>query len=308
MSIELFTPGCLGTCWCGKYHYFEPWVGCEHDCDYCYARFRSDVTSSLATYQTSFDKPVQLLKTDALLASIKTEISRQNIKLVKASRYTDLFTPSMVATGLSREILRELINSSAERIIITTKGLPDRESLELMKANVEKISYNPVAKPTQLNLEKTSGTEHRLLAAAELQRSGVQVTVHMDPLIPGIDDEEQLLTGFLNELKTHELNRVMFSFLLLNDDIIKTLRARQSDTTTDSILANYNIEKTRQILPKQAETAIISARQEISQKATMTLSTLLRANGFDFVKCGLKNQASGIDKSTCPPCDGSFYA
>ena len=51
-SLELFSPGCLGTCWYGKYHYVEPWAGCSHGCQYCYARLRTPVIDKLrdATY------------------------------------------------------------------------------------------------------------------------------------------------------------------------------------------------------------------------------------------------------------------
>lgn len=310
--VELFTPGCLGTCWHGKYHYFEPWVGCEHDCDYCYARYREGVRLTIEAMGSSFAVPVPLLPREKLLPAIRERLGRGDIKVLKLSRFTDFFVPAFATDGLAAEVLQALIDSPVERIIITTKGVPDPESLEMMARNGQKISYNLVAKPVApISLEpKVRPVEERLEAAARLNRAGILTTVHMDPIVPGFEDDEEALRRFGETLMEYGLRRVMFSLLLLSDPIIADFRRRLGDELTDKILTGYALERSRQYLPKQSETVYFEARPEIKDACVRRISRILKEMGFHFVLCGLKSVGGGVNvpAEDCPRCDGTFYA
>ena len=310
-ELKLFKPGCIGTCWYGKYHYLEPWAGCGHDCLYCYARFRGEVKNSLAKLKTGFNAPKPLFKESRLIEEIGKEAASGRIKILKLCRYTDIFTPSFAAGGLSHEIISSLVSSKVDRIIITTKGIPASNTLELIKKNKDKFSYNIIAKPGfKPALEKSvCSIEERLQAAAFLAGAGVLTTVHMDPLIPGCEDREEAVAAHLKKLKKYRLKRVMFSYLLLNAPAFSLMKSCAGDEFAAE-LASYYDDKVFEILPGQEETRYSLCRPEFRQKSIDMISRHLSAMGFEFVLCSLKNLKGPvkIDRGLCKICDGNFYA
>lgn len=310
--MELFAPGCLGTCWYGRYHYMEPWVGCEHDCDYCYARYRSVVSRSLAERATTFDRPVPILEPDLLDKTIRNRLSVGDIEILKLSRFTDVFGTTLLGEGLAYRVLRAVVESPVRRVIITTKGVPDSRTLALIADHKDRFSYNVVAKPaSSLTFEKrVPPVAARLAVAQELQHRGVLTTVHMDPLVPGFEDAPAEVDRFLDTLRGLGLSRVMFSLLLLCDPMVEDLRRRAGSATADNILSLCDRSDIQQYLPDQAETASFSFRPEVQRSCVETIARALKAGRFAYVLCSLKNTQAltDIDPALCPPCDGSFYA
>ena len=316
--VQLFSPGSLGTCWYGKYHYMEPWVGCAHACPYCYARTRAAVTNSLEDRGTTFEKPALLMERSELLREIERETGSGRLEILKLCRYTDIFTPEFVADGLALEILRILANSRVRRIILTTKGLPDEALIQLMIAHREKFSYNLAARPSCVVEGSVlagfdaglTPLEPRLEAGGRLAAAGVQTTVHMDPFVAGLDDADQALLPFLDRLKRHRLHRVMFSYLLFSNRIMPTMEAAVPAEALEEIMASYDFAGAHKVLPGQEETASYSLRNDVIRDSVEKTATILQERGFDFVLCSLKS-VRGLSTrkfSRSMLCDGKFYA
>lgn len=309
---SLFTKGCLGTCWYGKYHYMEPWAGCGHDCPYCYARFRSPVTDALAQLKTSFNHPLPLYPEQELLRKISETADTGEISILKLCRYTDIFTPEFVANGLTFKVLKTLLASKVGRIIITTKGLPDKAIIGLITANPARFSYSAAVRPvSEVVFEKElAPLRARLEAAAEIQKAGVLTTIHLDPFVAGFDDAEGPLGKLLDTLKELGLNRVMFSYLLLCEDMLNSIAKVLKPELTAAIKANYDLNTDRQYLPNQEETVYWSVKPEIKRRSVEKTASMLSAMGFEFVLCGLKN-IPGLDTTKFKGvtlCNGKFYA
>ncbi|HNV71736.1 MAG TPA: hypothetical protein PKO06_18670 [Candidatus Ozemobacteraceae bacterium] len=310
-GVELLTPGCLGTCWYGKYHYLEPWVGCEHDCDYCYARFRTPVIEAVTARGTSFSRPALTLPLADLQVQLAAELVRQQVEIVKISRFTDFFSASTLAQGWARAVLEVLVASPVRRVIITTKGAPDAACQEIMSRNPDRFSFNVVAKPAaSLGFEeRIPSLDARLDAACRLQRAGVLTTIHMDPLIPGFEDQSPMLEEFVDRLAAQGLKRVMFSLLLLNDSMIALMRERRGATVTDRILEQFEPPSTRPYLPGQEETVYRQPKPEVRASCIHRVSQVLSERGFAFVLCSLKSGRGQEGAAAgCPLCDGKFYA
>ena len=310
-EVDLITDGCLGTCWYGKYHYIEPWVGCEFNCAYCYARFRSPVTGKLKQVEKSFTQPAPLMDKEELLEQLATGVKERQVEIAKLSRYTDVFTPCFIKDEFSYRVFKTLIDSPVQRIILTTKGVPDDKIIDLFIKHKDKISYNLAAKPvTGIQLEgKIPPLEKRLEAASIMNKAGILTTIHMDPIMVGIEDKEEDLENFFHLLKKHNLNRVMFSYLLINNDILSILNERFDERTVNKITNNFS-KNPRQMLPKDEETTYMSYKPEVKKESINRISQLLSKMGFDFVLCSLKSGKGKlkIDTKTCNLCDGTFYA
>jgi DNA repair photolyase len=311
-SLPLLQKGCLGTCWYGKYHYLEPWVGCGHGCHYCYARFRSPVADRLASDRTPFESPRPLFPPAELLRRIAEDVKDQDVRIIKLCRYTDILSPGYVRDGLAWEVLNVLVRSPVQRIILTTKGQPDGRILALLRNNRARFSYNaalrpPTDAPLEPNLPPLDG---RLAAAAELKRSGVLTTIHLDPLIAGLDDDPLVLRPLLERLRRLSLMRVMFSYLLLSDPVLARLRSKLPPRSCDHLAAVYDLSRADRYLAGQDETASYSTKPEIKAASVKRVAGALTELGFEFVLCSLKS-APGDQRrqySHAHPCDGTFYA
>ncbi|MCR4820286.1 MAG: hypothetical protein K5838_04080 [Elusimicrobiales bacterium] len=317
-TIELFSKGPLGTCWYGKYHYMEPWTGCEHSCPYCYARSRKIVLNTLEEKKTQFNRPVPLFPEEELLRRIKEKADSGEIDILKLSRYTDIFTPSFAGNGLSYQVIKTLAESKIRRIIITTKGIPDEQSLQLMEKYKEKFSYNEAVRPSAaLNpaplesldrgLKKLSD---RLDAAARLNAAGVKTTIHLDPMVAGIDDSEEAITAFLDMLRERRLNRVMFSYLLFSSGMMPAMKEAMPAELLKKIMADYDFTGTRSVLPGQEDTASQALKNEAIKASAEKMADALNSRGFEFVLCSLKS-VKGFNHNKYKKnmiCDGTFYA
>lgn len=318
-KVDLFAPGSLGTCWYGKYHYLEPWVGCAHSCPYCYARSRRSVHNSLTELHGEFAEPVLQLPRPRLLEAIERGVNSGDIHILKLCRFTDIFTPGYVADGLSCEILEILAHSKLDRVIITTKGVPDQRIIDLMTANPKLFSYNVAVHPAGMwEASPIKGLDanlpsvrQRLEAAAEVRKGGVLTTVHLDPVVAAIDDDPRALNPFLAELQRLELKRVMWSYLLLSGGITASMSEALAPEVWQEMQDRYDLLGARRILPGQDDTVSYALKKSVLTESTDKLYNALKDGGFEFVICSLKNAQAlkNLDKFPSKMfCNGQFYA
>lgn len=309
-----FVPGCLGTCWYGNYHYLEPYTGCQHDCVYCYAKSRSEVVKKVESLGGKFNDPQIGCLPQEALARMKEQLdSDPSIHTVKLSRYTDIFCKKFVDSGYSYDVLKLLVDHpQIKRIIITTKGVPNDKIMDLIIQHPAKFSYSAAIKPAASVCMETDvpPAEERIYWAGKAQQAGALVTVHMDPLIPGVEDKEEILRPFFEKLKQAGLTRVMFSYLLYDKTVAQNIIKKYGEEFFASLKENY-LHEDRQILPSQQETASHTLKHEVKLESVRRISKLLTEYGFDFVVCGLKasDKEDIVALKECSHvCDGKFYA
>jgi DNA repair photolyase len=150
----------------------------------------------------------------------------------------------------------------------------------------------------------------RLDGAAKAQEAGAKVTIHLDPIVSGIEDTEELLAEFFKDLESRNLKRIMFSYLLLSEDIIANMKKTIDPVTMEKILSVYELDDSIQCLPTQTETRYYFLTPAARNESASRISSLLNKMGFDFVLCSIKNDPNSMDlgEKACPSCDGSFYA
>lgn len=312
MNVTLIGDGTLGSCWYGNYHYIEPWVGCSHGCYYCYARSRPAVMKSLTQLGTDFGKPTLICNRSDLHKRIINDIEKNKVQIAKVSRFTDIFDPRSVKSGDSAMVLNAIVSSKVKRVILTTKGLPDEACLDIIRKNPSLISFNMVIKPESENFLEphVPSISSRLRIAREISEYGVLTTIHMDPLLLSVYDSERAWTYFLTNIKEYALKRVMFSYLFLDDEIIKALSSVISEKEFKTILADFDLSKPSNCEHEDIELPLYYFKADIRKKHSEMLARILTKLGMDFVLCSNKSAADSpnIDRSLCPHCDGNFYA
>lgn len=310
-TIELISKGYLTSCWGGKFYYLEPWVGCECDCHYCYKRSRQIVKNTLEQYSTAINHPVPLYPQAELLEKISKEIQKDNVNILVLGRYTDIFTPRFVKNGLAYKVLKTVCESQVKRIVITTKGVPSKNIIDLIKRNKGKFSYNAVVKPEceEKILEPgIAPSDERLNAAGIINKAGVLTSVHMDPLVMSLKLRKKDWVTFFNYLKSFGINRVMFSYLMLDKSIISHLRNKLDANHFREIMDCFDID--REYLYSYMDEGAIFIKPKIRKAHAVKVSRILKEQNLEFAICYLKSANDKIwySKEKCELCDGSFYA
>jgi len=157
--------------------------------------------------------------------------------------------------------------------------------------------------------DKIDYIDKRIKAAEKINSLGILTTAHLDPLIAGIDDAESL-DILLEKLKKSKIMRLMFSYLLISDEMLNNFYKKLGKEKTEKIKKIYDFSINRKYLPQQEDTYYYSIKKEEKEKSLKKISIKLNKMGFDFVICSLKNISETINYKldTKNICNGKFYA
>ena len=192
--ISRFDPWRSGLCTCPPKLTFNPYTGCDHQCIYCYA----------SSYIPSFSdcRP----KKD-LLVTFKREAAKLNGETISIANSSDPYPRAEVSAGLTRRCLEILAESNCKIQIITKSNIVVRDDDLLSKVpstvaltittdddNIAKLIEPHAPLPSQ-----------RLRAVQDLIKSGIPVSVRIDPIIPSVNDQPQKLVAALASIGVKHL-------------------------------------------------------------------------------------------------------
>ena len=194
----------------------NPTQGCIHQCAYCYARgyriYPGD--EKVVIYQN-------------LLRKLRKELPRKRIlpKAVFFSTSCDVFQPVPQVLELTYGIM-ELLLSHGIGVIFLTKGSIPVNFLELFESNARlvnaKIGLITIDRRIQQVLEPHAATpQERLKNIESLVNRGIYTEVRMDPVIPGLTDEEDVLDVYFKAIGELKVKSVIINYLLLRNMIKK---------------------------------------------------------------------------------------
>jgi DNA repair photolyase len=187
--ISRFDPWRSGLCTCPPKLTLNPYTGCDHQCTYCYA------TSYIPNFKDC--RP----KKDAL-AMLKREAAKLNGETISISNSSDPYPRVEATEGLMRRCLEILAESNCRIQIITKSNLVTRDDDLLFRipATVAlTITTDDDALAKVLEPFAPSPTQ-RLRAAQDLTKSGIPVSVRIDPIIPTVNDQPQKLIKTLADI------------------------------------------------------------------------------------------------------------
>ena len=189
--IREFDPWSSPLCTCPHKFTLNPYTGCGHHCIYCYAR----------SYVRDFDKP---RPKDRLLINVLRDLSRlPKNALISMSESSDPYTPPERELALTRRVLK-LIAESGFKLLVVTKSdlvLRDKDILGSYRKSAVAITITTLndvkAKLIEPNAPPPSA---RIRAVQELSTEGIAVTVRIDPIIPGVNDDVEELKDLIKEV------------------------------------------------------------------------------------------------------------
>ncbi len=206
----------------------NPYVGCEHDCKYCYAKFMSKFTDHAEPWGEFVD-----VKTNSR-AVLQNDLMDNNKGSILLSSVTDPYQPVEEEYELTRDILKRLSDTSFPVSILTKSSLITRD-LDVLK------SFNPGRLDVGFTLNflddadrgiwepNSSAISERIEALEEISSAGIDCYLHVGPYFEEITD----LWGLLERTEEY-ISELQIEGINLDDneeEIMDVIRSEYPDLT-----------------------------------------------------------------------------
>lgn len=181
----------------------NPYVGCQHACTYCYARFMKRFSGHKEPWGKFVD--VKINAADLL----KKEINKKKRAKVWISGVCDPYQPLESKYGLTRKCL-EILAQNDWPVIVQTRSPLVLRDMDILRAGrnfevgltittaddeIRKL-FEPDAPPIP----------ERLRALDELHRSGMRTYAMIAPMLPGAEDLPKYLEGKVDYILLDRMN------------------------------------------------------------------------------------------------------
>ena len=180
----------------GAGYVINPYVGCPHQCLYCYAEFMRKFTGHTEPWGEFLDikmsqsilHPAQLFHQHVLLSSV-----------------TDAYNPFEQKYQITRRILRQLVDCQAYVSILTKSSLVVRDADLLRRLPGCEVTFSLATADESVRkcIEPgASSVPERLKALETLHKAGIPTAVMAAPLLPGISDFRAIVRAALPYTRT----------------------------------------------------------------------------------------------------------
>lgn len=197
----------------------NPYVGCPHQCLYCYASYMS----SFSKHAESWGNFIDVKCTNKKINTFKIKD-----KKVQISTVTDPYNYFEAEFKVTRKIMEQLVKSEA-LISVCTKSdlvLRDVDLFKQMKNLEVCISISVLDENLKERLEPNSPSiKRRIEALKGLKLEGIKTVCSVSPLIPEITDYEGIIDAakdYVDEFRFDKLDlrttfkTKMFNFIKMN--------------------------------------------------------------------------------------------
>ena len=220
--IREFDPWGSPLCTCPHKFTLNPYTGCAHGCLYCYAR----------SYIRDFDRP---RPKKGLIKNVVHDLGRlPKGALVSMSESSDPYTPPEASLGLTRRVFKLTLKAGFKLLVVTKSDLVLRD-LDVVKGGRVAVAITiTTARDDLARVIEPSAPppSRRLLAVREVSRAGVPVTVRIDPIIPGVNDDEWELRDLVGRVADAGALQVTSSTFKARWDSLKRLSTALPDLSS----------------------------------------------------------------------------
>jgi DNA repair photolyase len=189
----------------------NPYYGCAHKCQYCYAVFMKKFTGHTEPWGDFVD-----IKTNA-----PEVLARQLARLSKRSRISfstvcDPYQPLELKYQITRKCLQILAPHRHRVSILTKSSIVVRDVDILKKMYKVRVSFTITTMDDHIRKifePAAPSAERRFKALRTLAREGIRTNVFVAPVLPYISDSSTAIAGIFRAAKAAGAEYVMFDTL-----------------------------------------------------------------------------------------------
>jgi len=184
----------------------NPYVGCAHGCQFCYARFMKRFTGHREPWGEFVD--VKINAPDL----IPEDTEKYRGKWITGGSVTDPYQPVERRYRLTRKILEKLIPLQPNLDIMTRSDLVlrDIDLLKQFKICIIALSLSTLDNRVRQELEpRAVSVERRISALKKLHNAGIQTALFISPIFPELTDWKRIIgetKNFVDEYWFENLN------------------------------------------------------------------------------------------------------
>jgi len=268
--IKPFDPWRSPLCTCPFKWTLNPYTGCGHGCLYCYA----------SSYIPRFFSP--RVKKNILVDVYRDSMAIPSNSVVELSSSSDSFQPIDNIYSYAVKAIETLL-SKGHRVLITTKGtsilLRYIDVLEKYRDRIAiSVTITTIDNAIARVLEPGAPPPiDRIDAVSKLSKRGLCITVRVDPIIPGINDDINMLEKLIKMVSNAGAKQITISTYKAKPDNLKRMIKAFPDK--EELWRELYIDKGERLhsyiyLPQQTRYRYISE-----------LKTIVEEQGLGFTTC-----------------------
>lgn len=196
----------------------HPYVGCEHACEYCYARADKYLHTDVPE---DFSRVIKVKRNAAEL--LRKELNR----VEKGVLVTGDYQPAERRFGLSRKML-EVVRDLEFPVHVIEKSDLVLKDLDVLKEIHDKawagvsFSFSTVDEEISRIFEPVAPSpERRLKAMKEIADAGILTGANLMPILPFITDSVEMMEDVVKKVKEHGGKFVLIGGLTLDNNVRK---------------------------------------------------------------------------------------
>lgn len=265
--------------------------GCAHGCIYCYTRGYSCYPgeSKVIVYSNTLDK-----------LEIELARKREKPQAVYFSPSSDLFQPVPEVSELGHYIL-ELLFSQDIGIAFLSKGrIPDKIMLLLLN-NANKVRAQIGITTLDENVQRTfepniASPAERVQQIAKLVSGGIATEARLDPILPGLTDDEETLQKLFLALAKVGVKRAAISTLFLRSGVLESLKRNIQNTELLRTLLSFFRDAKRMAIHAE-RSSVIALPGVVRREIYTRVDRIAKEHDIKLSICACKN--SDLVYGTC---------
>lgn len=255
--------------------------GCLHSCVYCYARGFTDAPPK-GEVHLYVNLPEKL----------EAELGRKRRlpEWITFSTASDAFQQTEEVLNITYRTMKILLERGIG-ISILTKGFIPTEIIGLfrkypdrVKARIGIVSLNEDYR--RLFEPLTASPKKRLLNIRNLIDAGIETSVRIDPIIPGITDSEGEIEHLIKRLKINGIKSISVSHLVMRPSIINQFVKELPFRIAKELIRLYSGQPWQRVITS-ARTRILP--KEIRINTYRMIKDIAKRYGIECHTCGCKN-------------------
>ena len=220
----------------------NPYVGCAHNCIYCYAVFMKRFTGHNEPWGDFVDVKVNAQEV------LKKQLPKIRWGKISIGTVTDGYQPLEKRYKITRSCLEELIKYEYPVSILTKSSLilRDLDLLKKIKILDVGITITTLDEKIKKRLEpRSSSSIERLLALRKLSEEGIDTWVFLGPVLPCFSDSLNKIEELWIAFSDAKVNRVLVDAMNLYPKVYCNLKRIFKDSYPGVIGRYENIYRNR---------------------------------------------------------------